>query len=147
MTLRWSRHIYSPYDLYMDRTYSQGVFQKVNMSSSSSSKTSNVVGDDEPTKRYAFHTRYVHDLGLLFQDVSGPRNKLRKLRQKMSEDPYLADPAVMKKRGDTVYVVPSIGQKKRSIGRPLLRFARNRVLETIDRLIDIQNEENNILQT
>ena len=145
MTLWWSKHIYSPYDLYMDRTYAQGVLQKVVESHSPSRKVSRSA-DDEPSVRYAFHTRYVHDLGLLFQGITRPRDKLRKLRQKLSEDTYLLDPAEMKKRLDTLYVVPSIVTKMKSVGHPLLKFARQRVLDAVDALIAIEETDNALLR-
>lgn len=148
LTLRWSKHIFSPYDLYMDRTYEEGVLQKVKVASDSQTNgrsTSRVSDSDEPTMRYAFHTRYVHDLGLLLQGMSRPRDKIRKLKETMSEDPYLSDPADMKKRGDTIYVVPSIVPKKKSIVYPLLRLARQRVLEAVEALIDLEQTDNNEL--
>jgi len=146
MTLRWSKHIYSPYDLYMDRTYSQGVLQKVAVNPDSQTSRRLAV-DDEPKMRYAFHTLYVHDLGLLFQGITRPKDKIRKLRQKMSDDPYLSDPADMKKGLDTVYVVPTLGPKKRGFGYPLLKLARQRVLDAIDALISIEDTDNELLRT
>lgn len=148
MALWWSKHIYSPYDLYMDRTYAQGVLQKVvNSDSQTTSRRVAARAVDESTMRYAFHTRYVRDLGLLFQGITRPRNKIRKLKQKMSDDPFLSDPADMKKRHDTVYIVPSIGPNQKSIGFPLLKLARQRVLEAVDALINIEETDNELLRT
>lgn len=142
MTLWWSKHLYSPYDLYLDRTYAKGVLRKVDSSARAATR------DDEPSMRYAFHTRYVHDLGLLFQGITRPRDKIRKLKQMMSDDPYLSDLADMKKRRDTVYVIPSVEPKRmRNIGFPLLRFARQRVIEAVDALISIEEEDNEFLRT
>lgn len=150
MTLWWSKHIYSPYDLYMDRTYADGVLQKVKVTSQST-KDHRATALNEPTKRYAFHTRYVLDLGLLFQGITRPRDKIRKLEDKISEDPYLLDPCEMRRQRDIVYVVPSFAPKGNGTGSsivsPLLRFARQRVLQTVDALIGIQDMDNELLES
>lgn len=147
MTLRWSKHIYSPYDLYMDRTYSQGILQKVEVGSGTHSGGRRVAASsDETAIRHVFHSRYVHDLELLFQGLAKASDKNRMLRQKINEDPYLSDPAEMRKGLNTFYVVPLSSSKKRGIGFPLLKFARQRVLDAVDALISIEERENELLR-
>lgn len=131
----------------MDRTYSQGVLQKAEMGSGPQSGGRRVAApSDEPAIRHAFHARYVHDLELLFQGLTKPSDKIRKLRQKMSEDPVLSDPAEMRKQFNTVYAVPLPSSKKRGMGFPLLKFARQRVLDAVDALISIEEKENELLR-
>lgn len=133
----------------MDRTYSQGVLQKVAVDSASHSsrRVAAAIANDEPTTRYAYHSRYVHDLGLLFQEITKPRDKIKRLRERISEDPYLSDPAEMRKGFKTAYVVPSISSNRNPIGFPLLQFARQRVLEAVDALIYMEGRDNELLRT
>lgn len=131
----------------MDRTYSQGVLQKVEVGSGTQASGRRVaVPSNKPAIRHAFHARYVHDLELLLQGLAKPSDKIRKLRQKMSEDPDLSDPAEMRKQFNTVYVVPLPSSEKRGVGFPLLKFARQRVLNAVDALISIEEEENELLR-
>lgn len=132
----------------MDRAYSEGVLQKVHNVGSRKGRRVEANANDEPTMRYAFHTRYVHDLGLLFQGISKPRDKIRLLRQKMGEDEYLSDPADMKIQRGTIYAVPSVEEtKKGAIANTLLKLARARVLDAIDALINMEQLDNELLET
>lgn len=144
MTLWWSKHIYSPYDLYMDRTYDQGVLQKIESDSRNRQVASRA--DDGAPLRFAFHTHYVLDIGLFLEGTAKRSEKLRKLRQAIHEHPYVSVPADMKKCLDTVYAIPTIEPTRRTIGNSMLALVRNRVIEALDSLICIQEKENRLLQ-
>lgn len=150
MTLWWSKHLYSPYDLFMDRTYNEGVLQMVAETNSQSQRRAVLATNDDgkPTRRYAFHTRYVHDIDHdidhVLEGITRPKDKIRRLTQMIDDDPYLVDNAwIMRERGDTIYVVPPSGSKK----NPLLRLARLTVLVAVDKLIGIEETNNAPLRT
>ena len=100
--------------------------------------------EDGPRLKYAFHTRYVLDLGILMQGITRTRDKLSKLKQTISDDPYLAEPAEMRKELDTMYVIPSIEPSRRTIGYWLMAMVRQRVLDAVDALISIQAADNQL---
>lgn len=144
MTLWWSKHIYSPYDLYLDRTYAHGVLQKVESDSRKRQVASHA--DHAAPLRCAFHTHYVLDIGLLLDCIARKSDRVRKLKQAIHEHPYLSDTADMKKCLGTVYVIPKIEPTRHTIGNSILALVRNRVIEAVDYLIHIQEEDNRLLQ-
>lgn len=144
MTLWWSKHIYSPYDLYLDRTYVHGVLQKVE-SESQNRQVSSRANNAAPL-RFAFHTHYVLDIGLLLNGIARRSDRRRKLRQALQEHTYVSAPADMKMCLGTVYVIPKIEPARRTVGNAILTLVRNRVIEAVDYLIHIEEKENQRLQ-
>lgn len=139
LTLWWSKHIYSPLDLYLDRTYEQGVLQKTECDP-------RIKWSARPSLRCAFHTRYVLDISLLLDGITRRSDKLRKLQQAIEEDPYLSDPADMHKRRSTIYAIPLHEPAQSPLRNSVIGLVRNHVLQAVDALIYIQEEDNRLLQ-
>jgi hypothetical protein len=131
----------------MDRTYENGVFEIIPDSRSSSRRRE--AEDDEQKEKYAFHTQYVMDLGMLLQGITKPRDRTKKLQQTIAESNHLSDPVEMHvvEQLKTVYVVPSLDDMpKHGIRVSFLKYVRNVLLDELDALMVIQAKENSDLK-
>jgi len=150
LTLWWSKHLYTPYDLYLDTVYEKGMFV-------TEEKEPALVGGTRRQKQQqkripplvktasAFHRRYVFDLGLFLQ-IGSQKESVRKRKLKQADDilePF--GPLELRRLEEfkTTYVVPSI-QKNLGLSQPLVRVTRSIILRQIDALIARQTLENTL---
>mmetsp|Transcript_13718 Transcript_13718/g.25721 ORF Transcript_13718/g.25721 Transcript_13718/m.25721 type:complete len:189 (+) Transcript_13718:3-569(+) len=103
LELWWSKHLYSPYDQYLDKTYTEamtiseekqpktgsrsnsyhqktGGTNRSKQRTSSSSTSPQVVG----TPSFGFHKRYVRDVSDIVQGVKDPREQVKLIKKKFS---------------------------------------------------------------
>ena len=156
LQLWWSKNLYTPWDLYMDKTYKEG----------------EVVDEDESTKsrrgrkqtrpaivsapRYAFHKQYVQDVSDVIKGVKSFQEQKKLLREKLESS---------NKRGSkkkpldqlrltrfpeygVAYLTPAEPKADANGKRPsfTLGFARALCLIRLENLVADQEYENERLQ-
>lgn len=106
LELWWSKHLYSPFDRYLDKTYNDALVLSTDGSDGSGTASANpsgrrnnkvgttnkggskgsssaqvVVVDNPPS--YAFHRRYVHDVSHIVRDVHNPQERKELIRKNL----------------------------------------------------------------
>jgi len=100
LTLWWSKHLYTPFDLYVDQVYREGVVlptaaaaaakEDASVKKHRKSKTgkfNSYLPQQEQQERteYAFHRRYVLDLTQLLHGVRDPAQKKKIMQRSMTQ--------------------------------------------------------------
>jgi hypothetical protein len=152
LELWWSKHLYTPFDMCMDKTYKEGVLMtedgtqtNKNIGKGTSKKsTPEVVG---PPK-YAFHRRYVEDVNDLIQGTKGFDNQMNVLKQKLGKESKGKSKSLDQLRltqfpeYGVAYLTP---RAKSENGKRLswtLRIARSLCLLSLENLVELQENEN-----
>lgn len=151
LELWWSKNLYTPFDMYMDKTYEDalqiddGVEGTRNERKGASKKTTPAIFGP-PT--YSFHRRYVQDVSDLIHGVDGFENQMRVLRQKLRKDSKRQSEIAHNLRltrfpeCGIAYVTP---QAKSENGKRLswaLRIARSLCLNSLENFVRLQESEN-----
>ena len=144
LTLWWSKNLYCPFDLWVDKVKEQGVrLEKNGAGKSKNDRKHSAKRHDKPD--YIYHQRYVLDVGDLLGGVTNIRERRRLLKQAVAKYPLITGNVEQRKvlvgRGEQVsYVVPSFQASGR---RPSasFRLVRELLLRAIDNLINVEESE------
>jgi len=87
LKLWWSRHLYTPFDLYVDQVYKDGVVRSISDSGKTGrkSKVSSSAVDESSRPAFCFHRRYVLDLTHLLKGVEDPTQKKKMVQRSVGE--------------------------------------------------------------
>lgn len=148
LTLWWSKHLYTPYDLHLDKVYNEGVFVReepapVGVKRRNKSKIPPLL-----ETIHAYHRRYVFDLSLLLQNGSQKQGEREKKLSQADSILTPFGPLEIRKLGSSkpTYAVPALGQNL-GMERPLVKFVRSIVLTQVDGLISTQALDNALRNT
>ena len=162
LTLWWAKNLYTPYDLYLDHVYKDGVVQTMaeddsctkttKIYSKTSSKIPNAVD-------FCYHRRYVLDVPHFLKGVKRQGDKTRILHREISQryQHVLGSKAVdkmeqrrsvpggtMSKQQPIKYIIPRAHfdadflRKTGPTKVAIWLFAREQCLDAVDKLLDIE---------
>lgn len=127
LTLWWAKHLYTPYDLYLDRTSRDGVHLKIE----DDDRTT-----EAPPREHVYHRKYVLDPRELPQSIKA-------IKQELKERYPGKERFEIRQAGDIHYAVPAEEISKESRKNPLLlSLVRSICLQGVDRLIQLQASDN-----
>lgn len=152
LELWWSKHLYTPWDLYMDKTYKEGevIMEEDNAKSRRGRKQTAPEIVSPP--RYAFHKQYVQDVSNLidlYKAATTLKEKKKlveeqlgggKGEQRMTQFPAYGIAYLTPRKAEEI---PSRKNKRPSF---VLEFARALCLIQVENLVTDQEEENERLQ-
>ena len=91
LTLWWSKHLYTPYDRYLDQVYHDSVTKTPTNAARSSHgkrrKSRSYVdnSDDESAVEFGYHRQYVLDITTLLDNIQKPSNKAKELHRTIQQ--------------------------------------------------------------
>lgn len=95
LTLWWSKHLYTPYDRYLDQVYHESMEQtttldarndKLNRKRNDSGiQKSSFARKDDSIVKFGYHHQYVLDITSLFENIQKPRDKAKALYQAIQQ--------------------------------------------------------------
>eukprot|EP00980_Cylindrotheca_fusiformis_P006551 scaffold1384_cov116-Cylindrotheca_fusiformis.AAC.29 len=155
LELWWSKHLYTPFDRVIDRTYKEGVRIDEGMKDNRNAKkrdskkpTPAVVGPP----RYAFHRHYVEDVNDLIEGVKGFENQMNVLKKKLSKDQRKKKNSLDRmtltrfQESGVAYLTPELQLKSGKRPSWALRIARGLCLINLEYLVGLQENENEKLR-
>jgi hypothetical protein len=163
LELWWSKHLYSPFDQYLDRTYENALtisegkhstnrnhnnYKSSNKTRGSGSRGSNNKQSSDPevtgTPSFAFHKRYVQDVSDIVDNVQERKEQLRLMKTRLTASkPDQAYQMVRVPATGVTYVAPG-AVKGSSYNRKaaLVDLLRTLILGSVDDMIYVQGIEN-----
>jgi hypothetical protein len=94
LTLWWSKHLYTPYDRYLDQVYHESLTKSTAIARNESVKRRNMKSDkskssadnrDNGAIELGYHRKYVLDITTLFDNIQKPRDKAKELHRTIQQ--------------------------------------------------------------
>ena len=138
LTLWWSKHLYTPYDRYLDQVYHGSVMKPSttekklhdHLTRNRNKSGKSVNGDDSTSSavEFGYHRQYVLDITTLFDHLQKPRDKAKELyraiqqRYHQSTSPHMTIPTMEQRtwprfsnQPKIKYIVPRSGAMVKDI--------------------------------
>lgn len=158
LELWWSKHLYTPWDLYMDKTYKEGEIvmeEDVPKSRGNAKQTAPAI---VPPPRYAFHRKYVQDVSDVIKGVTSFQEQKKLLKEKLESSRKVGKKEPLEQLRLTrfpeygvAYLTPLMpkGFSSSEGKRPsfTLGFARALCLMQLENLVAHQEHENKRLES
>jgi hypothetical protein len=154
LQLWWSKHLYTPWDLYMDKTYKEGgvILQEEATKSRKGRKQTAPFIVSAP--RYAFHKQYVQDVSDVIQGVTNLEEQRKLVKEKLGtskkggKNKPLDRRMVQFPKYGVAYLLPTMTKwkAKSKLSNFTLGFARGLCLFRILDFVEDQESENERLQ-
>lgn len=135
MTLKWAKHLYSPFDLLLDKIHEKAVEIRQEKFASFDMIV--------PIKRYNYHREYVLDTDDLLRGIKTEKQRIRVLKNELKRRfPSIPGPFEFRKvwPQEKSYVVPSITATP--FRKRLLNPVREIIFGQLSHLYAIQDKEN-----
>lgn len=154
LTLWWAKHLYTPFDRFVDRVYRDGVVREIESSNDNYSRKMKALPSvlNEPTTEYAFHRRYVLDISHVLRGITSQQQRTRVTQRELAKwHPGIATDRMQQRRfsalndGSVVsYAIPKeiayeqYLKKSKPMTVATWLIVREMFLAAVERLMDLE---------